>query len=503
MAKPVWRPVLSRDFTVAARAFTVDLAGSVLLFVAASLMAGRVWRFPFDDEIYTLGRLDGHAVFANTDVHPPLSYLLFAGLDHAGASLPVMRLVSLALTALALALFHLLALALIRRRRGGIVPASRLAALLLFGLCPLAVSQGDALRWYPLFAALFALFVVLYVAAANEVARLCAAAALGLAGSANVLAAPVALGFAIYRYVLERRFDWRRDGAFWLVVLAAGSLGLYWAGGFVAGRAGQVGSQTGNGIVRAALTDALGFFGGDALGVSQAWIIIPAVVICALALYTAIDRRRPAAPVHLLLLMLATAALMIVPGFAKPRSFLYLAPVVTLFVVLWLDREMRQGRIGRALAAAALLMAANVAAIAHIDHNSRPFKRNAAIPYQAVLDFVAANAGGRVLVVSTDPVVPWLLTHGALDGCVSFFLRTRGCFAPGVHYDSIVLIYGHSDRSANTAYMRGFAEATARLVAGRQKIATMPAGRDDDAAFKTWLTGVPLDTAILTLDLYR
>ena len=177
---------------------------------------------------------------------------------------------------------------------------------------------------------------------------MCAAAALGLAGSTNVLAAPVALGFAIYRYALERRFAWRRDGALWLIVLAAGGLGLYWAGGFIAGRSHQFGSQIGNGVVRAALTDALGFFGGDALGVSQAWIVIPAVVICAVALYTAIDRRRPAAPLHLLLLMLATAALTILPGFAKPRSFLYLAPVVTLFVVLWLDRELRQGRIGRA-----------------------------------------------------------------------------------------------------------------------------------------------------------
>jgi len=53
------------------------------------------------------------------------------------------------------------------------------------------------------------------------------------------------------------------------------------------------------------------------------------------------------------------------------------------------------------------------------------------------------------------------------------------------------------------AFMRRFAETTARLIAGRQKVATMPAGRDGDAAFKTWLTGVPLGTAILTLDLYR
>ena len=91
MAKPVWRPVLSRDFTAAARAYAIDVTCSVGLFVTSSVVAGRVWRFPFDDEIYTVGRLEGHAVFAAVDVHPPLSYLAFAGLDHAGASLPLMR----------------------------------------------------------------------------------------------------------------------------------------------------------------------------------------------------------------------------------------------------------------------------------------------------------------------------------------------------------------------------------------------------------------------------
>jgi hypothetical protein len=93
------------------------VAGAVFLFVAASLTAGRVWRFPFDDEIYTLSTIERMsplellALFsARFDVHPPLSYLLFSGLEHLGAGASGMRLASLAMTALALALFHLLAL---------------------------------------------------------------------------------------------------------------------------------------------------------------------------------------------------------------------------------------------------------------------------------------------------------------------------------------------------------------------------------------------------------
>jgi hypothetical protein len=205
----------------------------------------------------------------------------------------------------------------------------------------------------------------------------------------------------------------------------------------------------------------------------------------------------------LLLLMLAAAALTILPGFAKPRSFLYLAPAVTLLVTVWLDGELRQGRIRRVLAAVALLIATNVAAIANIDHNSHPFKRSAVIPYQNILDFIGANASGQVLVVSTDPVVPWVLNHREAAGCASYFLAGRGCFSAGAHYDSVFLVHGHSDKSANAVSMRKFNESLAPLIAGRQKIATMQAGRDADAALKSRLTGVALDAAILTVDLYR
>jgi hypothetical protein len=506
-----WRPTFSPDFAAAARAYAVDVAGMVLLFVAASLMAGRVWRFPFDDEIYTLTTIEHLSPLklltlypAHFDVHPPLSYLLFSGLEHLGADASVMRLASLAMTALALALFHVLVLTLMARRgRPPIAPASRLIALVLFGLCPLAVSQGDALRWYPLFAALFALFVALYLAGRNDAARLCSAVALGLAASTNLLAGPVALAFALYRYALQKRFAWRFDTAFWLIALAAGSLGVYSAGSLLFARFGQVGAQLGNGVLRAALTDALGFFGGDALGLGQAWIVVPALAIAALALYASIDRKRPSAPAHLLLLMLAAAALTIVPGFAKPRSFLYLAPVVTLLVVIYLDGLLRRGQIGRALAATAVLAAVNVAAIANINRNDHPFKRNAVIPYQSVLDFIGINGSGQVLVVSTDPVVPWVLNHRAGAACASYFFATRNCLGAGARYDSVFLVRGHSDKSASAATMRKFDESLAPLVAGRQKIVTMQVGRDEDAAFKSRLTGVALDAAILTVDLYR
>ena len=505
-----WRPTFSPEFAGAARSYGVDVAAAALLLFAASVMAGRVWRFPFDDEIYTLQTIARYSasqlafVYSGvTDVHPPLSYLLFAGLQRLGLGAAGMRLVSLMMTALALALFQLLALSMIARR-GAVAPLSRLIALLLFGLCPLAVSQGDALRWYPLFALLIALFTALYLAGGNGAARLWSAVALGLAGSTNVLAGTVALAFALYRYGLQRRWRASFDLPFWGVTGLFGSLGIYTVLSLLFERWHTVGTQLGNGILLSLLTDGLGFFGGAALGVSQAWIAAPAAAIAGMAALTAIDRKHADAPAHLLLLMLGAAALTVLPGFAKPRSFLYLAPAVALLLTLLLDGQLRERQIGHVLALTTLLVAASVAAIANIAHNAHPFKREAVVPYGGIVDFIDGNGSGRVLVVSTDPVVVWLLNERH-DGarCAGYFTQARRCLGAGRHYDSIFIVHGHSKRSGNAAAMASFDALVAAATAGRQKLATLPAGRDQDAALKRRLTGVKLDKTLLTVDLYR
>lgn len=126
---------------------------------------------------------------ATQDDHPPLSYLVFHGLRQLGLTDAGMRLCSLAMTALALMLVQILVLSWIaERERAAVSPQTRLIAVLMFGLIPIAVSQGDALRWYPLFALQIALFVTLYLAPQRDAIRLWSGAALGLAGSTNFLA---------------------------------------------------------------------------------------------------------------------------------------------------------------------------------------------------------------------------------------------------------------------------------------------------------------------------
>ena len=508
-------PTLSAEFTACARIYALDVASSIFLFICASFMAGRAWRFPFDDELIALSPIErSHSALEllihylkGGDIHPPLSFLLFYGLQHLGFSEAGMRLCSIAMTALALALFHLIALALVARRGGEAVSlTTRLIAVLLFGLCPLAIGQGDAIRWYPLFAVLFSLFITLYLFGGNRAARLCSAVALGLAASTNFLAAIVFAPFALYRYGLQRQFRASFDAAFGLAVLLFGSLGIVSAYSIFAKRfSGVMHTEFGHSILQAVLSDVLGFFGGDALGVSQAWIVIPAVVISLGAAFSEIDRRQPANPVNLFLLMLAVAALMALPGFAKPRSFLYLAPVVAVLLTLFLDRQVRRGQTRRVVLLAALILAPSVGAVANINFGAHPFKRNSAIPYRSIIDFIVTNETGSVLVVSTDPIVPWVLQHQHnRDGrCVSYFLTGSECLATGRRYDSIFVIAGHNNTSDNIAFGQKFASGLDKLAAGRHKVATIHVGVDEDAGLKSRLTGVALDKYILAVDLYR
>ena len=509
-------PALGRPFAAAVRTYTPDLIATLLLFVSAALMAGRVWRFPFDDELITLhlaesGRSAGELLrlfLGGLYVYPPIADLLFHSLHRAGLSEAGMRLCSLAMTAASLALMHGFTLTIIAGRTPAKVEtATRLIAALLFGLSPLAIGVGDAIRWYPLFALLATLTLVLYLLGRNSIAaRLGSAAALGLAASTSFLAAVLAVTLMVYRYALERQWRARVDVPYWLIAGVLASPGLICAYAIASKRLGGVlADQFSAGWLRSIATSVLGFFGGYAVGPSQAWVIVPAALITAWALWRAIDRTRPADPAHLLVLAFAMAALMVFSGFAKPRSFLYLAPVTAAVLTLLLDRWAKERRAGATMIAAALILSASVAAIANINHGTSPFKRNLGIPYDEALDFVRTNEAGSALIVSTDEVVVWVLDHDhtATQRCVSRFDYNAACFSVDRHYDSIIVISGHNDMSGRVRFMQRFETALHSVIAGRRKTAELHLGRDQDAALKRRLTGEPLDEFILTIELYR
>jgi hypothetical protein len=501
------------EFAAATRRYWPDLLAASILLLSACFLAGRVWRFPFDDELITLTAAEHSKSAAElltffgggADIHPPLSFLLFFLLHRLGSTEATMRLCSLAMTGLSLLLFQILTLSLIEKRAASEVrPATRLMAILLFGLSPLAIGQGDAIRWYPLFAVLFALCTILYVTSARPITQLCSAIPLGLAASTNFLALLAISSLLIYRYVLQRVFQPKFELLYWFIFLIFAALGIWSAYSIVIKKFAHVtGVEFGNGPLRAIATDLLGFFGGDSLGVSQAWAILPALAITVFAVFAVADRKRAADPMHLLLLNLAAMVPMMLTGFGKPRSFLYLAPVLATILTLYLDKRATKPIALSAIASLVLLP--SIGAIANVNHGSSPFKRNAVIPYQQILDFIRLNARGTVLVVSTDPVVVWSLQHedDASNGCISLFLQNRDCFAPGRHYDTIFSILGHSNLSANRSVMQNLRLALAAATAGKQRVAEMNAGLDNEAAIKSRLTGVPLDREILSIDVYR
>jgi hypothetical protein len=502
-------PLNVSNYFACARVHLIDLASTLVLFFCTSIAAGRVWRFPFDDEIYTLLTLKMRSALkllvvfprTGTDIHPPLPLLFFYGLGHLGLSDAGMRLCSLAMTALALVLFQLLALTWIAQRHdSAAAPPVRLIAVLLFGLTPLAIGLGDALRWYPLFALAIALFVTLYLAG-NVATQLCSGLVLGLAASIDLIAALMVPPFLLYRYGLQRRFRWSFDLTFWLLAGLGGSLGFYTAYWLFADRLALVLTIFDIGVVQAILIETLGFFGGHALGVSQAWLVVPTIVIFGIAAYSAIDRTQPGNPAHLLLLMLASGALMVLAGFFQPRAFLYLAPSVAVLLTLFFDRQIQAGHGARTLALVTLVLVTSVSAVPNVNFGTHPFKRNAVIPYQNILDFIADNEKGHVLVVSTDPVMPWLLEKAGGDRCIYFFFKARHCLAPAQRFDTIFVISGYNGE--DEAMKQQFKTFLADITAGRSKVATLRAGRDEDAALKTRLTGVHLDEAILTVDYYQ
>ena len=503
------------DFAATARRHVLDILAAGILFVSSSILAGRVWRFPFDDELITLTAAERNQpatavakYFLNGgDIHPPLSFLLFYGLHQIGWSEASMRLCSLGMTALSLMLFQVLTLSLITQRSGAEARLpTRLVAGLLFGLSPLAIGQGDAIRWYPLFALLFALFFVCYVMAGRATTRLFSAIALGLAASTNFIVAIVIAPLLIYRYFLQCSFRPILELAYWLIFSLFAALGIWSAYSIATKKFTHVmGIEFGSGPLRAAAGDMLGFFGGDALGVTEAWAVLPVAIIAAFAVFTQIDRKRRGDPVHFLLLTIVAMLLMVLPGFGKPRSFLYLAPVLASILTLYFDKRATTSAPGSVTLMVSLVVLTSVGAIANINHGSMPFKRNAVIPYQQILDFIRVNARGRALILTTDPVVVWVLQHEGEppNGCVSRFIANRECFATDRHYDTVFSILGHSNLSSNVPVMRDLEAALVTATAGKQKVAEMDAGFDEDAAIKSKLTGVPLDQSILSIVLYR
>lgn len=453
-----------------------ETAFAALAFTAVALLAGRVFRPAFDDEIFTLRTLDettgGMALFRHllggADVHPPLSYMLFYTAQVVGFGEHGMRALSLVLSAGTVALSHRLLLRL--GDRHGTTWAERLVALLVLATTPLLVSQGDAIRWYPLYGFLFMAALWLHVRERDA-----NAAAHGSSIAAGLLVSINFLGIFVFPIlVLDRlvtgRFRFGREvgqAALWALFASPGLLTL--AAGLAGDGASYAAPQIASGFLNAAAGTAIGFLGGHSLGVVQSIAALPmGLLAVAVLARAAMDART-----RVLAFNFAAMVAMVGAGFAKPRSFLYLAAALSVLVAnAWLART----RLGHCAAAVALVTA--FGALANLKGNDTPFKRNSVIPVAEAHAFVIENTGEGDVVIVSDSVLYWSLRADA-RACVSLYLTNERCRPDDA--PRLVIVEGHSSPGE---IRDDYLSARERLIQGRRQVARAFFGVDEEYALK-------------------
>jgi hypothetical protein len=454
------------------------LAGSG--FVLIALATGRAFRYPFDDEIFSLNLLESARGFVPLwtdllhamDVHPPVSYLLFYGLSRMGIGEQGLRLFSLACSGAAVGLAHAV-LRQIGPAERVWSSAERVVVILLLAATPLMVSQGDAIRWYPLFTLVFMAALYAYSLPLKR-------AGLGYAALAGVAASINFLGFFVLPLLeLDRllrsnlRIDWPRAMsrlAIWAVLALPGIITLW--NGLTHDAHTYVAGQIGGGLMTALVATTIGFFGGNSLGLIQAIALLPLVVLSVVALIVSIrdpDGRFIALQILVLVALLAV-------GFSKPRSFAYLALAVSILLAqTWLQAQ--KPRFKLAIGLIALLTP--VLVIANIKWNDTPYKRNAMLPVEEILRFAHANTSGRDAIIVSDVVLNWELRHEGGDVCVSYYLTNTRCdFQAAPH---LLVIDGYAVGSRERDQ---WIAAKPALLASRREIAVAYFGVDREAAFK-------------------
>ncbi len=495
-----------------------EAAGFLVLALAIAWLFGSFSRFPFDDEIYTLDVIrsfDLRSLFlvllGGYDIHPPLSYMLFALLRKAGAGAPAMRLASLLLSGAGFLL--VLDMTLAGLPRG---PAlARPLAVFAFAAFPLLYGAGDALRWYPLLTFLVALFFRLEILRGEP--GIAAGLALGLAASTNFLAILPYLAFALRRYLWKRQFRWGADGPFHLALLATAWPGLLTFSGFLRDVAahgapdpflGHFSLARGLGGTAHML---LGFFGGYRIGVLESPAALPYLVLLLLALGALAPllarphRGEVQAELAARGLLLAGLSLAypLLTGFDRAHAFLFLAPFAPALLCLGYWRSALGARNPLALpAAAALLLAAALAGAHGVDD---PFKRSLAIPYEEVVRFARDNTSGEVLFASSESVSAHLMARAGY--CTAAWGDTPPpCLAPAGgelgaalrRFRFVVLLRDHN--FAGQALLR---RIEAHLQAERVLVARARFGRDRGASLKGRLLGTPLPPWLAEVAIYR
>lgn len=492
----------------------IEALGFLAFVLLIAWPFGVYTRPPFDDEIFTIVYTQQNglrALFAlgltGTELHPFGSYAWFRLLADLGLTLRGMGAVSLLMTGLA----FLLVLDLTLRAQTVQSTRARLTTLFLFATFPMLYGVGDALRWYPPFALLIAAF--LWLELRGEKPTIGGGLALGLAASTNYLAIFAYLAFAVRRYLILRRFELRADGLFHLALLIVAWPGLVNFVRILSNATADNVSHTFfqhvpllRGLAGLAET-ALGFFGGNRLGLFNSALALPYLALCALSIavlaralwknrHARAEQDAPGLATIAASLALLCILYSLLTSFDRARALLFVSPFVVGCMALgyWRTKlALRWDALPLALAAFVLFSAALAAGRL----SDQPFKRNLAIPFDEVTQFVADNTEGDVLVASSETVTAYFLERA--DRCVVSWVDVPACLAQGPgHFRYVVLV-----RNQNFDAQLELVKIARDVVQHRALVARAEFGRDRTAALKSRLTGETLSPWLLTVEIYR
>jgi hypothetical protein len=465
-----------------------------VLYIIHSIGAGRVFRFAFDDEIFTLqlaaqprtlGDLLPFAAEA-ADVHPQLSYVFYALLTILGLSDDAQRGVSLLISAAAAAIVHRTTMTALRLDGAG-----RLVAMMLFASAPLLVTYGDALRYIPLFTLFFALFLQRFLA--SERLTLSGAALLGLMLSTNLLGGVVAvcaaLASLLRRGLAATATNWLKCG---LVFIFFGAFGLrtllalppMWG----AGQSENFGAPG----LAAFGQSLLGFFGGFDLGPLQSPAIMPTALATGVALYVAVAERR----YIFVALLYASVVALGLAGFSLSRAFAFVQ-LAGLAPILWALSAFQNRQWFAPLGA--LLICCQIFTFLPLRSNDRPFKRNLAIPYASLIASVDASIAGKTGVIESDPTLIFELKRRfGKRICLYRMMRKAACEDEPA--DTLIIVTGHH---SNPRLEAAVADRLRQAFESFHAPAVSAFGVDADAALKQRLTGAAIEPAILKMHVFH
>jgi hypothetical protein len=232
----------------------------------------------------------------------------------------------------------------------------------------------------------------------------------------------------------------------------------------------------------------LGLIGGYSLGILAGLPIVAAYG--ALFIYAVWRQRDAIAKIMFVLVLSLAPALIVFAGFARSRAFLFLAVACSMV----LSASVLTATAKRALVIAGAAIVIHMLVVANRGGTIGMFKRNLAIPFAEISEFVATNIPRDGALLTTDDVVAYTIGKQGGLSCIALNVPTP-CLED--EHSIIATVTGGSDLARQEQIL-----TYARSRCHRDE-AAIPFGIDEEAALKSRLTGEPLSRVILTGRLFK